>query len=215
MTELTPSEVPPPKPLGRFEKAIGDTFSMFMNPQDSTKAIDFFMNRLLVNMQIRFNLFAGLLDLSPPSKLDISPYLDSPLEIPRKGELFDFSRETMNTIVSRLFDYPANQTEKEKESMRKFGRSIYAFVIRKLVGKSLSETDVEFKKSLKGISWSIMAKDIDKTLGPKGQKPLSSQWKDRMRRIIFADKPDMNEVVAELKKFELGNEEVFFKQGDQ
>lgn len=214
MTEVS-SELPSPKLPGRFEKAVGDTISMFMNPQDSTRAIDFFFNQLLVNTQIRFNLFAGLLDLSPPSKLDISPYLDSPLETPRKGELFDRSRETMNIIVSRLFSYPPNQTAAETERMMKFGRSIYAFVIRKLVGKSLSETDLEFKKSLKGISWSIMAKDIDKTLGPKGQKPLSSQWKDRMRRIILADKPGMNEVVAELKKFESGDEEIFSKRSDQ
>lgn len=114
--------------------------------------------------------------------------------------------------MSNIFNYPPNQTPAEKEKMMTFGRSIYSFIITKLLRKSLSESDLEFKKSLRGIAWSVMAKDIEKTLGPKGQKPLSSEWREQMRKIIFSDKPDMKQFKSELKKFEMGNKEVFFQQ---
>jgi hypothetical protein len=171
------------------------------------KSIFSTIHKYFVDAQIRFLLFAEESDLKS-HMFDLSPYLDSSSE-PRDGELFDSSRVGINKVVSDLFDWLPDRTSEETQKMMKFGREIYSFVMTKFLKKSLSAKDPEYRQSLKGITWSIMAKDIDKTMCPWGQSPLSPGWKDGMRDIIFSDRPDMEVAKSELEKFVSGNEKAF------
>jgi len=150
--------------------------------------------RHAANTQVRYLLFVEELDLKS-YKSDVG-----------RGELFDSSRESMNKAVSNLFNLLPDVTAEETQNMMRFGREIYSFVITRFLEKSLSTKDQEFRQSLKGITWSIMAKDIDKTLCPWGQSPLSPEWKERMRGLIFSKVLDTKAVGVELKRFESGGD---------
>ncbi len=202
-SELTPSKSP-----GRFEKTV----TKFMDDptKAATRAAELFLNRLSIEAGIRMSLhLLQIPDLAPRPAWDISPYLDDPLNTPRKGELFDDQRKDVNKLISRLFEIPRDQTAEEKERMMRVARSIYSHIIRSFVAKSLSAADTEFKTSLKGIAWSILARDIDTILVPKGQRKLSPEWKDKMRTMILARKPEKKEIWDELKRFEAGDADIF------
>lgn len=85
MPELVPTELSPSTPSKDFGNVVKDAFKKFPDPEQSARAVEFFLNKLMVKTQVKFGLFAGLLDLQPPSKLDISPYLDDPMETRRIG----------------------------------------------------------------------------------------------------------------------------------
>ncbi len=212
MAESGPSELSSPKPPGRFEKAVGDAVAKFMRGdfnEASEKALEFFFNQLSIKAGTKMSLFLQISDLAPRPAWDIGRFLDDPLNTPRKGERFDAQRRDVNKLISRLFEIPQDQTAEEKERMMRVARSLYSHIIRSFVGESLSVTDPEFKTSLKGIAWSILARDIDTTLIPKGQGKLSPEWRNKMRIMILANKPEKKKIWDELKKFEAGDADVF------